>query len=364
MMAAAGDHVARTLAALRAAGVSVDATRLALAAATGLDRCWWDSRIPALITLAGEAAPDLAKALAGAYPSDAALWRIADARCTPHTVADAGALRGPAALYLPPIPEAHRRADYADFIRVIARLRAPDGCPWDRQQTHASLKRYLLEETYEALEAIDAGDAERLCDELGDVLLQIALHAQIAAEAGDFTERDVVDRITEKMIRRHPHVFGDVDVADADEVLRNWEAIKRGESPERQSLLDGVPASLPALLRASDLSRRAAKVGFDWPSLAEVWAKACEELAELEAELPAGDASRRAEELGDVLFTLVNVARWTEVDPEDALRQAAARFERRFREVERLAAAERHDLRALDLAALDALWVRAKSRVG
>lgn len=243
--------------------------------------------------------------------------------------------------------------DLVTFNEVVRRLR--DECPWDRQQTHESLTRYLIEETYELVEAIESGDVDHLVEELGDVLLQVFLHTAIASQAGEFTLADVARTITEKMVRRHPHVFGEVDVADADEVRRNWETIKADEKG-RASVLDGVPGSLPALAYAAKLSKRAASVGFDWRSLEPVFAKVEEELGELRAD-------QTADELGDLLFAVVNVANHLGHDPEAALRAASAKFRERFTIVEREAAAAGLDLTKAEEDEVDALWEAAKARL-
>lgn len=265
------------------------------------------------------------------------------------------------------------QADLQPLLDVMARLRSPEGCPWDRQQTHASLKRYLLEEAYELLDAIDAGDDRAFVEELGDVLLQVVFHAQIASETGRFTMADVIDRLVEKLVRRHPHVFGDADAPDAAAVVRTWDAIKRQEQAVRDagkeapSLLEGIPRHLPALMEAEQLQARAARVGFEWDDVAGVWDKVQEELEELRR---AGDAApsapgtaqdRVAEELGDVLFALVNVARYLKVDPEQALRAANAKFRRRFQHIEARAQALGRRLEDMTLAEMDALWDEAKA---
>ncbi len=239
------------------------------------------------------------------------------------------------------------------FAEVVRRLR--EECPWDRQQTHATLTRYVIEEAYEVVEAIESGNVDHIEEELGDVLLQVFLHAAIATQAGDFTLADVARAVTEKMVRRHPHVFGNTVVADADEVRTNWEAIK-AEEKSRASVLDGIPGSLPALMYAAKLSKRAASVGFDWRVLAPVFDKVREELLELE-EYPSAD------ELGDVLFSIVNVARHLGHDPEAALRGASAKFRRRFVIVEREAAARGIDLASADEGAVDRLWEAAKAEL-
>lgn len=249
--------------------------------------------------------------------------------------------------------------EVAEFVEVVRRLR--NECPWDRQQTHASLTRYLIEEAYELVEAIERGDVDHIQEELGDVLLQVVLHSAIATQVGDFTLADVARSVTEKMVRRHPHVFGETVVADADEVHRNWERIKAAEKTAGSestgntpaSVLDGVPGGLPALTYAAKLSKRAASVGFDWRVLAPVFDKVREELLELEAD-PSAD------ELGDVLFSVVNVARHLGHDPETALRGASAKFRRRFQIVEQEAARRGIDLASADEDLVDALWEAAK----
>jgi tetrapyrrole methylase family protein/MazG family protein len=249
----------------------------------------------------------------------------------------------------------------------MSRLRAPDGCPWDREQTPQTLRRYFIEETYEAIEAIDNDDPELLCEELGDVLLQVVFHAQLAAETGDFNVDDVTDGIVRKLVRRHPHVFGDVDVQDSAEVLRNWEKIKKdekkhSEARRRDSALDGVPKGLPALMQAMEISKRAVKVGFEWGSLVDVLAKLDEEVAELRAELDAEtqNSDRVLAELGDLLFTVVQIARWNKLDPEEALRSMVARFELRFRHMEKRASERGKGLVDHSTAELDKLWEEAK----
>jgi tetrapyrrole methylase family protein/MazG family protein len=240
------------------------------------------------------------------------------------------------------------------FAAVVRRLR--EECPWDREQTHASLTRYVIEEAYEVVDAIEGGSVDHLEEELGDLMLQVFLHSAIAEQAGDFTLADVARGITEKMVRRHPHVFGDVSVDGPDDVRRNWEAIKAEEKAgSAGSVLDGVAGSLPALSYAAKLSKRAASVGFDWSALRDVYDKVDEELAELKAE-PSAD------ELGDVLFTVVNVARHLGLDPEASLRGATNKFRRRFTAVEAAAAEQGIDLASAGPDVLDSLWEAAKAR--
>ncbi|MCS6910028.1 MAG: nucleoside triphosphate pyrophosphohydrolase [Anaerolineales bacterium] len=263
------------------------------------------------------------------------------------------------ALYVPPLP---RPSSFEAFQEIVAHLRAPEGCPWDREQTHLSLRRYLLEEAYEVLHALDAEDMNALRGELGDLLLQVVLHAQIATEEGAFTMADVLAEIQEKMIRRHPHVFGNVHVASAGEVMRNWEQIKaeeRGDKPsEGNGVLGEAPPGLPALAQAETYQKRAARVGFDWPDVAGVRAKVMEEMAEVEA---AANDGERAKEVGDLLFAVVNWARWLKVEPETALREANARFAARFQKVEAAARAQGRSLTSMTPAELDALWEQVKA---
>ena len=277
------------------------------------------------------------------------------------------------AVYIPPLPPHRRLAGFTELVGIMARLRAPDGCPWDREQTHATLKKYFVEETYEVLDAIDAynagGPPDGFVEELGDALLQVVFHAQLGHEEGVFSMDDVCAAIVDKLVRRHPHVFGDAQVADSAEVLRNWEAIKKGEksvdAPDyRKSLLDGVPNALPALMQAMEISKRVVKVGFEWNTFADVLAKWDEETAELKAELNAEnvDKAKVAAELGDLLFTLVQVARWQKLDPEESLRQMLKRFSARFRHIEQRASEQGRTLTDMSLEEMDAYWNEAKQR--
>ncbi len=261
------------------------------------------------------------------------------------------------ALYVPALGG---MSSFEQFQEIIAHLRAPEGCPWDREQTHLSLRRFLLEETYEVLEALDNEDADALAGELGDLLLQIVLHTQIAIDDGEFRMSDVLRAINAKMVRRHPHVFGTASVDGSEGVVANWETIKRQERAERgepiqTSRLDGVNKALPALMRAYELQRAAAKVGFDWTDPAGVVAKVREEIDELIAAPP--DEIER--ELGDLLFVVVNWARHLKVEPETALRAACAKFVRRFQYIEQSAGAS---MESLSLAQMDALWDEAKAK--
>ncbi|MEW5761846.1 MAG: nucleoside triphosphate pyrophosphohydrolase [Bacillota bacterium] len=262
-------------------------------------------------------------------------------------------------LYIPPAAAPPRDYPLASLVGIMATLRGEHGCPWDREQTHASLKRYLLEETYEVLEAIEAGDMHSLCEELGDLLLQIVFHARIAEEKGSFDLADVLRGIIAKMIRRHPHVFGEERAENAPEVLRRWEKIKEGEK-ENGGLLGGLPRALPALVRAERVQQRVAQVGFDWPDCHGAFAKLVEEVEELRAALAGADTARVAAELGDLLFAAVNVARLVGVEAEGALRQTVDRFTRRFAFVEEKLKKRGRRLGEVPLEEMDLLWEEAK----
>jgi len=251
------------------------------------------------------------------------------------------------------------------LVKIMDRLRDPGGCPWDREQTLSTLAPYLLEEAHEVAEAVAADDPDRLCEELGDLLLQIVFMARIGRESGCFDIDDVCHGISDKMIRRHPHVFADREVSGADEVVRNWEDIKRDEKAHQptSSVLDGVPAALPGLLKAFRMTEKAAAVGFDWRKPADVMEKMREEMDELEAELVEGTdaaSARIRAEMGDVLFVMANLARHLGVEPETALQQTNTTFKRRFECMEALARQRGEDLRRMSLEDQDALWEEAK----
>jgi len=254
---------------------------------------------------------------------------------------------------------------FGELVQVMARLRGENGCPWDRQQTHESIKPYFVEETYEVLEAIDEGDAAKLCEELGDVMLQVVFHARMAEEAELFGIADVLRTITEKLVRRHPHVFGDVQADTAQEVLFNWEQIKKTERTRatgKASALDGVPRELPALLRAHRLQEKASRVGFDWTEARQVLAKVEEEFTEFRAAMESENAERMEAELGDLLFSLVNLSRFIAVNPEEALRKTIARFIARFQYIEEELAHRGKTAGQVTLEEMDALWAQAKTK--
>ncbi len=260
------------------------------------------------------------------------------------------------------LPKREAGNSFEDFQEIIARLRAPDGCPWDREQTHLSLRPYLLQETYEVLEALDNESPDELKEELGDLLLQIVLHAQIATENEDFRMSDILAAISTKLVRRHPHVFGEIQVDSVDKVLTNWEKIKSEErknngAAHKLGMLDGIPLALPALTQADQIQRRAQRVGFDWPTIAPVLAKIHEELAELQA--AETDLERQAE-AGDLLFAVVNLVRWLDIDPETALRECNLRFRKRFGYIEAEAARQGKPVEALSFEEMDRLWEEAK----
>ncbi len=264
-------------------------------------------------------------------------------------------------LYVPPLPQP---GSLAAFQEVVAHLRAPDGCPWDREQTHSSLRPYLLEETYEVLDTLDHQDSVALTEELGDLLLQVLLHTQIAIEDAEFRMADVVSHIVAKLKHRHPHVFADAQVANSQEVLVNWERLKSEEenhAPRREGIFTNVPQQLPALTRARSLQERAARLGFEWPDVEAVWGKLDEESRELRQ---AQGTEARAAELGDVLFAVVSLARWMDMDAECALREATQRFARRFEQVVRDCAAAGRALDTLSRSEWIALWESSKKAGG
>jgi tetrapyrrole methylase family protein/MazG family protein len=300
------------------------------------------------------------------YPADHPVGRLGQPEATTVGALDGADLGVP--LYLAPLPAHVGVAGPWAMPALSHRLRGPDGCPWDREQTHASLRGHLLEEAFEVYDALGAGGGRSLAEELGDLLLQIVLHAQLAAEAGQFDLTDVYEAIGRKIVRRHPHVFGGTRVQTASDVNRQWERLKEaermGEGEGRgRGALAGISASLPALAAAQEIQERAAHLGYDWPDVSGVVAKIEEELAELRQAVAGGDAGAREEELGDLLFSVVNLARHLGVPAEAALRGANEKFRRRFAEVEAEAARRGLTLGQLDLATLDALWEAAKDRL-
>ena len=261
-----------------------------------------------------------------------------------------------------------KQADIQKLVDLVARLRGENGCPWDREQTRESLKPMLIEEAYEVLDALDGASPSELKEELGDLLFQVVFHAQIASEKGEFRLADIIDRLHDKMVRRHPHVFGGADLKTSEEVLKNWEDIKAAEKGvassanpgSAKSLLDGIPSKLPALHTAFQMTAKASRVGFDWPRLEDVIAKLHEECSELLEARERGNRERVADEVGDLLFVAVNVARFLGVDPETALRRSNRKFDRRFRQVESGIKSQGREMKDATLAEMDALWDEAK----
>ena len=253
---------------------------------------------------------------------------------------------------------------FDQLVQIFATLRSENGCPWDREQTHESIKPDLIEETYEVIEAIDARNSTKLREELGDLLCNVMLHAQIASDEGEFDINDIIKILTEKLIRRHPHVFGDQVADDAGQVLKDWEQIKRSESgyEDRESVLDGVPDHLPSLQRAQKLQRKAARVGFDWNEVSDVLPKIDEEIAELKASLHDNNREEIELEIGDLLFSIVNLCRFLDVRAEEALRKANRKFVRRFKAMEKELERRGDSFKDYDLAGLDEIWKRAKEK--
>jgi tetrapyrrole methylase family protein/MazG family protein len=311
--------------------------------------------------------PGLRDALLDLYPPDHAVVVVSTAVSPPRRhelplgdLGEAALAHGPCCLYLPALPPEHNFRTFGGLEGIVHRLRAPGGCPWDRAQTHESLRRFLLEEAYETLAALDEGDPAKLREELGDLLLQVLLHTEIASESGEFRLADAVEGIGRKLVRRHPHVFGDVKVETPEQVVDNWEAIKRDERDERgdtRPLLADVPAAMPAIAYSQALQTKAGGVGFQWPDVESILEKLVEELEELSK---AEDAVARRDEMGDVLFVLTSVARRLDVDAEEALRLAARKFRERFTRLEELARERGSELADLTLPEMEALWQEAK----
>ena len=317
---------------------------------------------PASAVLPGRHARSGARDVLGSlYPAAHELVRLPDRSRTRLGDLDDSAL-AEASWLVPPLDPVANLASPHGMAAISARLRAPDGCPWDRRQTHLSLRPYLLEEAYETVDAIEHGTPADLAEELGDLLLQVILHAQFAAEEGAFDLTDVYRSIATKIVRRHPHVFGEVEVDGVEQVLSNWETIKADERAERgkthEGAFGGVARALPALAGSREIQERASALGWDWDDIGGVWEKVTEELDELRA---AATDDERLHELGDVLFALVNLARWMKLDPEEALRTANHRWVARHRRVEALAAERGIDLAGLSLAEKDLLWDEVKA---
>lgn len=335
---------------------------------SGLEVPFFPASVPALISdiRPGLEASDLKLTLMNNYPDEYPVTLIHNAGLPDeiveeiplHMLDQSMHIGMMTTLYLPAREEGR---GFEDFQQIIARLRAPDGCPWDREQTHLSLRPYLLQESYEVLEALDEENPEHLKEELGDLLLQILLHTQIATEELNFNMTDVVAAISEKIVRRHPHVFKDVQVSSVDNVLNNWEQIKAEErktnGQEHKGMLDGIPLALPALTQADQIQQRAKRVGFDWKTIEPVIAKIYEEMKELEE---ANTDAEKQSEAGDLLFAVVNLIRWLDIDPEMALRETNARFRKRFAYIEEKSAEQGKTVDQMSFEALDQLWEDAK----
>lgn len=297
--------------------------------------------------------------LTAAYPGEHVIFVVNGGKRKEEYLGDFGEddFSQATCLYIPSLGEG---TSIESFAEIVAHLRAPDGCPWDREQTHQTLRKHLLEEAYETLSALDADDKAGMREEFGDLLLQILLNAQIARETNDFTMTDVVKHIYDKIIRRHPHVFGDVKLDGVDGVLQNWEKLKekeRSEYKEDKGILDGVPSALPALSQAQEYQDRAARVGFDWPEIEGVLDKIREEIDEIKK---AENLMQVTDELGDLFFVLVNLARWRGVDAESALREANLKFKRRLAFVEKSAKGQGRNLSDMTLEEMDTFWNDAK----
>jgi len=320
--------------------------------------------MPALLTNVDstELALQLKNVLLTTYPQEHIVYVVAEGKKKEERLENiAGDFSASTSLYIPPLGEG---TSFESFAEIVAHLRAPNGCPWDREQTHETLRKHLLEESYEAISAIDSGDFLDMREEFGDLLLQVVLHAQIANEEDEFNINQVVQGIHSKIVRRHPHVFGDLKLEDADGVLVNWEKLKekeRGKKKDGKGLLDGVPMALPALSQAQEYQDRAARVGFDWPEIEGVLEKIAEEVEEVKR---ATNEKELAAEIGDVFFALVNLARWKKVDAESVLRETNMKFKKRFGYVEQGAKRQGRALSALSLDEMESFWQEAKGKEG
>ena len=306
-----------------------------------------------------EMAGRVREVLLAVYPEGHEVWKMESGKRVDERlgVFNGGVISYPISLFIPSLPEG---TSFEAFAEIVAHLRAPDGCPWDKEQTHQTLRKHLLEESYETLSAMDANDVDGMREEFGDLLLQIVLNSYIAYQDGEFAFTDVTKHIYDKIVRRHPHVFGDLTLDGVDGVLQNWEKLKekeRGGKKENKGILDGVPSSLPALNQAQEYQERAARVGFDWPEVENVLDKVREEIEEVKT---ADNPDQVRAELGDLFFVLVNLARWRNVDAESALREANLKFKRRFAYVEDGAKKQGRNLSDMSLEEMDAFWNEAK----
>lgn len=314
-------------------------------------------------------ASDLKLALMEAFPDDHRITYVHKLGCADERITEVplyeldrqSDIDYLTSIYVPAMPR-QPEFDVTPLADIIATLRSPGGCPWDIAQTHKSIRQNLVEETYEVLEAIELENPDLLCEELGDLLMQVVFHARMAEEAGMFSMQDVVDRTTDKLVRRHPHVFGDIQASDAGAALLSWEAVKQVEKKERKSKLDGIPLGLPALMEAQKMQHKAAKVGFDWDDVAPVWEKVAEEIGELKEAIAEKDQAHVEEELGDLVFAVVNLARFLKIDAETALRCCSRKFRKRFQHVEQEVQDRGGDWKKFTLEELDRFWEAAKKR--
>ena len=319
-----------------------------------------DQRVHQLFRGFGQDAKALAEQLRRQYPDETPAWLFRGDAKQPVSLAELADLHAePEDVFVVPAMQTDHPGGLYGLVWIVDRLLGPGGCPWDQEQTHETLKKHLIEEAYELIQAIDERSDEKMKEELGDVLLQPIMHAQMESLANRWDIDDVARGIIDKLVRRHPHVFGDTDAKDAEEVLKNWDRIKQNEKGDTpQSILQGVPQAMPALLRAHEISKRASRAGFEWPDIEAVWQKMKEEEQELKEAVKTGDPKAVEQEVGDLLFTAVNIARWAGVEPEDALRTMLDRFVRRFQAMERMA---ERSLADLSPAEWDNLWERAKA---
>lgn len=307
----------------------------------------------------GEMAGEVKEVLTAVYPREHVVWKVESRKKKEERLVDFGEgdVYYPVSLFIPSLGEG---TSFEAFAEIVAHLRAPDGCPWDKEQTHQTLRKHLLEESYEALSAMDADDVNGMREEFGDLLLQVVLNSYIAHQDKEFNFTGVTKHIYDKIVRRHPHVFGDLKLDGVDGVLQNWEKLKekeRGGQKEEKGILDGIPAALPALSQAQEYQDRAARVGFDWPEIEGVLDKVREEIEEIKT---AENPEQVKAELGDLFFVLVNLARWRGVDTESALREANIKFRRRFAHVEKSAKAQGRNLSDMTLEEMDSFWNEAK----
>ncbi len=375
LLAAIGSVEAPWIEVLKAADVVRMATENAVGDVPGQkQRLPWRAPVPTSLLVISQLCDSDTTATVGQwlaryYPSDHMVYLIPTSTRTNSSVQpipisklrQAQVVDEDTSLLVPGLAETDNVRTFAGLMQLTRTLRAPGGCAWDREQTHATLKPHLLEETYEVLDALDSGEPAALAEEMGDLLYQITLHSQVAAEAGAFTIEDVIENIVRKLIGRHPHVFGDMELESSQDVLHAWESFKQKQKPKRRSVLEEIPKGLPALPQSNLMQKRAANMGFEWPAISNVLDKVEEELRELRDVIESGEKDQQREELGDIFFALVSVARHLKIDPEEALRRANRKFAGRFGQVEATVNERGQALRDLSPPELDALWNQVKS---